>query len=75
MAVVTVWKCDRDGAMFDNKKDSAEKIGLVLAKRRDALAKACKGKPDVLLEEITQKEETAGTQPEPDNLTQLSEVS
>lgn len=22
MAVIAVWKCDRDGAMFDNKKDA-----------------------------------------------------
>ena len=79
MAVVAVWKCDRDGAMFDNKKDAeehdnmlelaanitalierhvdgiseqaSEEIGLLLAKRRENLAKACKGKPDILLEE------------------------
>jgi len=79
MAVVAVWKCDRDGAMFDNKKDAeehdkmlelaanitaliernvdgvsedaCEEIGLMLAKRRDVLAKACKGKPEALLEE------------------------
>ncbi|GAA5442295.1 hypothetical protein Misp06_00469 [Microbulbifer sp. NBRC 101763] len=78
MAVVAVWKCDRDGAMFDNKKDAeehdkmlelaanitslierhiegideqtGEEIGLLLAKRRDSLAKACKGKPEALLE-------------------------
>ncbi|MEX2963130.1 YebG family protein [Microbulbifer sp. TYP-18] len=78
MAVVAVWKCDRDGAMFDNKKDAeehdkmlelaanitslierhvdeiseaaAEEIGLLLARQREALAKACKGKPEVLLE-------------------------
>ncbi|GAA6167543.1 YebG family protein [Sessilibacter corallicola] len=103
MAVVTVWKCDRDGAMFDNKKDaeehdsmlelaanitslienqvdgldeeSAEKIGLVLAKRRDALAKACKGKPDILLEELTQPNEPSDSHSNADNLTQLSEVS
>ena len=24
MAVIAVWKCDRDGAMFDNKKDAEE---------------------------------------------------
>ena len=24
MAVVAVWKCDRDGAMFDNKKEAEE---------------------------------------------------
>ncbi|AOS98191.1 YebG protein [Microbulbifer aggregans] len=85
MAVVAVWKCDRDGAMFDNKKDAeehdkmlelaanitslierhvdgiseevGEEIGLLLAKRREALAKACKGKPEVLLEEEASTEE------------------
>ncbi len=78
MAVIAVWKCDRDGSMFDNKKDAeehdkmlelaanitrlieqevdideslSETIGLMLAKRRDTLAKACKGKPELLLEE------------------------
>ena len=77
MAVIAVWKCDRDGSMFDNKKDAeehdkmlelaanitslieqevtideslSEAIGLLLAKRRDTLAKACKGKPELLLE-------------------------
>ncbi|SHE74642.1 hypothetical protein SAMN04487965_0561 [Microbulbifer donghaiensis] len=87
MAVVAVWKCDRDGAMFDNKKDAeehdkmlelaanitslierhidgiseqaGEEIGLLLAKRREDLAKACKGKPEVLLEENEAKAETA----------------
>lgn len=76
MAVIAVWKCDRDGAMFANKKDAeehdkmlelaatitslieremtideglSEAIGLLLAKRSDALAKACKGKPELLL--------------------------
>ncbi|MFV8783741.1 YebG family protein [Microbulbifer sp. SA54] len=77
MAVVAVWKCDRDGAMFDNKKDAeehdkmlelaanitalierhvegvseeaSEEIGLMLAKRREVLARACKGKPEDLL--------------------------
>jgi len=78
MAVIAVWKCDRDGAMFDNKKDAeehdkmlelaanittlierevdideslSETIGLLLAKRRDTLAKACKGKPELLLQD------------------------
>lgn len=78
MAVVAVWKCDRDGSMFANKKDAeehdkmlelaenitalietsiegideaqSEAIGLLLAKRREDLAKACKGKPEILLE-------------------------
>ena len=76
MAVVAVWKCDRDGSMFANKKDAeehdkmlelaenisalieknisgiddkqSEAIGLLLAKRREDLAKACKGKPEAL---------------------------
>ena len=79
MAVVAVWQCDRDGAMFKNKKDAddhdkmlelaenitalieqnitdvdeehAEAIGLLLAKRRDILARACKNKPEALLDE------------------------
>ncbi|MGD8177216.1 YebG family protein [Marinimicrobium sp. ARAG 43.8] len=78
MAVVAVWKCDRDGKMFDDKKAAeahdkmlelaanitqlieakvdgiseaySEAIGLLLAERSDQLAKACKGKPEVLLE-------------------------
>lgn len=79
MGVVAVWKCDRDGAMFENKKDAeehdkmlelaanitslleqhisgldermAEDIGLLLAARRDNLARACKGNPEILLQE------------------------
>ncbi|WP_018013556.1 YebG family protein [Teredinibacter turnerae] len=78
MPVIAVWKCDRDGSMFDDKKaaeahdnmlelaanitqliesrisgisdENLEAIGLLLAKNSDALAKACKGKPSVLLE-------------------------
>lgn len=86
MAVIAVWKCDRDGSMFDNKKDAeehdkmlelaanitslieqevdideslSETIGLMLAKRRDTLAKACKGKPELLLEEESTNNVTA----------------
>ncbi len=88
MAVVAVWKCDRDGAMFDNKKDAeehdkmlelaanitclieqhielddkqSEAIGILLAKRRDKLAIACKGKPAVLLEEQPTEDNGTGT--------------
>lgn len=78
MAVVAVWKCDRDGTMFDDKKQAeehdkmlelaanitglieqhvkgidekhSEAIGMLLAERREDLAKACKGKPEVLME-------------------------
>jgi uncharacterized protein len=77
MAVIAVWKCDRDGAMFENKKDAeahdkmlelaegitqllrrnieeideeiSREVGLVLARRSDDLAKACKGKTEALL--------------------------
>ncbi len=80
MAVIAVWQCDRDGSMFQNKKDAeeydkmlelaenitavidqhimgvasehSEAIGLLLAHNRDALARACKGKPELLLEEV-----------------------
>jgi len=76
MAVIAVWKCDRDGAMFADKKEAeehdkmlelaenisaliesnikdidekhSEAIGLLLAGRREDLAKACKGKPELL---------------------------
>lgn len=99
MAVVAVWKCDRDGAMFDNKKDAeehdkmlelaanitslierhidgisedaGEEIGLLLAKRREALAKACKGKPEVLLEEEPAEKTEQETVSEDDRVTPL----
>ena len=85
MAVIAVWKCDRDGAMFENKKDAeehdkmlelaanitslledsipgldeehSEAIGLLLARRREDLAKACKGKPEVLLEPVEEPDQ------------------
>jgi hypothetical protein len=78
MAVIAVWQCDRDGSMFEDKKQAeehdkylelaanitslieaeiagineqhSEAIGLLLAQRREPLAKACKGKPEALLE-------------------------
>lgn len=77
MAVIAVWQCDRDGSMFESKKEaeehdkmlelaanittlieqhvsiddaSSEAIGLLLSKHREVLARACKGKPDALLE-------------------------
>ena len=77
MAVIAVWKCDRDNSMFTNNKDAeehdmmlelaenitaliesnidgidekhSEAIGILLSKHRDNLAKACKGKPELLL--------------------------
>lgn len=89
MAVVAVWKCDRDNTMFDNKKDAeeydrmlelaanitalieqnvtdineehSEKIGLLLAKNSENLAKACKGKPGILLETANHSEDHSST--------------
>jgi dsDNA-binding SOS-regulon protein len=78
MAVVAMWKCDRDDSMFDNKKDAdaydkmlelgeqftmmiesqikgvderaAEAFGLLLAKNKELLMQACKGRPEALAE-------------------------
>ena len=78
MAVVAMWKCDRDNTMFDDKKQadaydkmlelaeqftallesqvegvdekSAEAFGLLLAKNKEQVMTACKGKPEVLAE-------------------------
>ena len=78
MAVVVMWKCDRDGSMFTDKKEAdaydkmlelaehfteflkqqsdaisdseAENIGLLLAKHKDTVVTACKGRPEALLE-------------------------
>lgn len=78
MAIVAMWKCDRDGSMFDDKKEadaydkmlelaeqftallesqiadvdekSAEAFGLLLAKNKDLVVQACKGKPEILNE-------------------------
>ena len=93
MAVVAVWKCDRDGAMFDDKKEAeahdkmlelaesitfllrenindiddriSHEVGVLLAKRRDDLVKACKGKPEVLMTKVDQDvtEETENVSP------------
>jgi len=80
MAVIAMWKCDRDGSMFDNKKEAdahdkmlelgeqftallesqisgidesqAESFGILLAKNKELLIQACRGKPDALIEII-----------------------
>lgn len=80
MAVIAMWKCDRDGSMFENKKDAdahdkmielgeqftsllesqikgidetqAESFGLLLAKHKDLIISACRGKPESLEEII-----------------------
>jgi len=76
MAVLAKWMCDRDGTMFDNKKDAeaydkmlelgeqfavllgkhlpdvgesqAEEFGILLAKNKEIIINACKGKPELL---------------------------
>jgi uncharacterized protein len=78
MAIVAMWKCDRDGSMFDDKKEAdaydkmlelgeqftallesqvkdvdekaAEAFGLLLAKNKELIVQACKGKPEALNE-------------------------
>ena len=82
MPVIAMWKCDRDGSMFDSKKDAdaydkllelgeqftalidgideakAESFGLLLAKNKDLIVQACKGRPEVLQEIINPSEST-----------------
>jgi dsDNA-binding SOS-regulon protein len=89
MAVIAVWKCDRDNSMFSNKKEAeehdkmlelaenitaliessidgidelhSEAIGILLAKHRDNLAKACKGKPEALRDTVNDGGESRDT--------------
>ena len=93
MAVIAMWKCDRDGSMFDDKKAAdehdkmlelgevfarllqrvipdvdelkAEEFGLVMARNKEQVMLACKGKIDAMEEVI------AG----PDNVTKLEVVN
>jgi len=76
MAVIAMWKCDRDGAMFDDKKaaeehdkmlelgdvftrlleqvipgvdeSKAEEFGLILARNKEQVMLACKGKIEAM---------------------------
>jgi len=96
MPVIAMWKCDRDGSMFENKKDAdahdkmlelaeqftallesqiegldevkAESFGLLLARNKEIIAQACKGKPEVLSDIYSEKSEE-------DNVTPISEAS
>lgn len=80
MAVIAMWRCDRDNSMFESKKEAdahdkllelgeqftrlleqvvpgvdeqaAEEFGLLLARNRQQVVLACKGKPEAI-EEIT----------------------
>lgn len=87
MSITPMWRVDRDGSMFTDKKAAeehdrmleladgvtgmleahfemdeklAEEIGLLMARHKETLAKAFKGKPD-LLQEIR---EEASAEPE-----------
>ena len=75
MSITPMWRVDRDGSMFTDKKAAeehdrmleladgitsmleghftideklAEEIGMLLAKNKDTLVKAFKGKPEIL---------------------------
>lgn len=76
MAVIAMWKCDRDNSMFESRKEAdahdrllelgeaftrlleqvvpevdeqaAEEFGLLLARNRQQVMQACKGKPEAL---------------------------
>jgi dsDNA-binding SOS-regulon protein len=89
MAVIAMWKCDRDGAMFEDKKAAdehdkmlelgevfsrllqqvipdvdelkAEEFGLVLARHKEQVILACKGKIEAMDTVMA----------EPDNVTPL----
>lgn len=80
MAVIAMWKCDRDGSMFDDKKAAeehdkmlelgdvftrllekvipgvdeakAEEFGLILARNKEQVALACKGRIEAMEEVI-----------------------
>ncbi|NIP54806.1 MAG: hypothetical protein GWN00_17400 [Aliifodinibius sp.] len=89
MAVIAMWKCDRDGTMFDDKKDAeahdkmlelgdvftrllekvvpdideskSEEFGLILARNKEKVILACKGKMEEMEDVISG----------PDNVTKL----
>lgn len=76
MAVIAMWKCDRDGTMFDDRKAAdaydkllelgdvftrllehvipgiderkAEEFGLIMARNKEQVILACKGKIDAM---------------------------
>ncbi len=78
MAVIAMWKCDRDGSMFEDKKAAdehdkmlelgevftrllqrvipgvdelkAEEFGLIMARHKEQVMLACKGKIDAMEE-------------------------
>ncbi|WP_260293803.1 YebG family protein [Sedimenticola hydrogenitrophicus] len=78
MAVIAMWKCDRDNSMFEDKKaadahdrmlglgeqfallleqvipgvdeKAAEAFGLVLARNKELVIQACRGRPEAMSE-------------------------
>ncbi len=92
MAVIAMWKCDRDGTMFDDKKDAeahdkmlelgdvftrllekvvpdideskSEEFGLILARNKEKVILACKGKMEEMEDVISG----------PDNVTKLEAI-
>ncbi len=95
MSITPMWRVDRDGSMFTDKKAAeehdrmleladgitgmleanfkideqlAEEIGLLMSRNKDILAKAFKGKPDVL------QEIQLGNEPAADNTVDIREA-
>lgn len=95
MSITPMWRVDRDGSMFTDKKAAeehdrmleladgitgmleanfkideqlAEEIGLLMSRNKDILAKAFKGKPDVL------QEIQLGSEPAADNTVDIREA-
>lgn len=84
MAVIAMWKCDRDDSMFEDKKaadahdrmlelgeqfsrllmqmipqvneQAAEEFGLLLARNKELVIQACKGRPEIMSEIELQNE-------------------
>lgn len=88
MSITPMWRVDRDGSMFTDKKSAeehdrmlelaanlsslledqfdldenlAEEIGLLLSRNKETLAKAFKGKPELVLEIGKEQEATSTT--------------
>lgn len=59
---------DREVAGLD--EEQLENIGIALAKQKDALVKACKGKPGVLSEVNSESDEI--NEEKPDNVAELN---
>ncbi|KEI72244.1 YebG family protein [Endozoicomonas elysicola] len=95
MSITPMWRVDRDGSMFTDKKAAeehdrmleladgitgmleanfkideqlAEEIGLLMSRNKDILAKAFKGKPEVL------QEIQSGSEPAADNTVDIREA-